>query len=90
MNDVSASRLLPAVVGGVLSFVIGSYMLSVSQIVVPSEGAGRSIRPPKRKTFRHRPTSKRGTPSHRHHFEQEGAESQGWRAARQDPSSQRS
>ena len=50
MNNVSASRLLPAVVGGVLSFVIGSYMLSVSHIVVPSEGAGK-IDPPPKKDF---------------------------------------
>jgi hypothetical protein len=50
MNNSPASRLLPVVVGGVLSFGVGLYMLSVSKIVAPSEGAGK-IDPPPKKDF---------------------------------------
>ena len=50
MNNGPASRLLPVVVGGVLSFVVGLYMLSVSKIVAPSEGTGK-IDPPPKKDF---------------------------------------
>ena len=50
MNNGPASRLLPVVVGGVRSFVVGLYMLSVSNTVAPSEGTGK-IDPPPKKDF---------------------------------------
>jgi hypothetical protein len=45
MNNNPASRLLPVLVAGVLSFVVGLYLLSVSKIVAPSEGTEKKAPP---------------------------------------------
>jgi hypothetical protein len=50
MSNSPASRLLPVVAGGVLSFVVGLYLLSDSKMVAPSEGTAK-IDPPPRKDF---------------------------------------